>query len=347
VLNPESTNRIQVGITAEARMAARSKSGEFHEAFRVRVPLIISAIASLSLAVWANAPAGRPAATNSSQAVSSAQSTQQDKVAPKPAPALPRGKKLILKDGDFQLVREYKVEGDRVRYYSVDSRQWEEIPVTLVDWEATRKVEAEEAQADKARVAKVHSLEQARKGEQLDIDASLEAAPNVFIPPGEGAYVFEGKAVIPLTSADTDIKNDKGQKFKQVLVPIPIVPSRRSISIRGTRAKLRISASQPEFYIRTADAHEPEMQLIHTKAKGYARFIENIDTLFKEETAKAETLPMQRWLIARGVYRFTLGEPLPPGEYALAEIVQAESISVYVWDFGVDASGPAAAPKSK
>jgi hypothetical protein len=132
-----------------------------------------------------------------------------------------------------------------------------------------------------------------------------------------------------------------------VLVPIPIVPSRRHVSIPGTRAKLRITTNQPEFYVRTGDAHEPEMQLIHTKVKGYSRFVENIDTLFKEETAKAETLPMQRWLIANGVYRFTLGEQLTAGEYVLAELVQAENISVYVWDFGVDASGPEATPKAK
>jgi hypothetical protein len=153
--------------------------------------------------------------------------------------------------------------------------------------------------------------------------------------------------VVPLVPAETDVKNDKGRTFKQVLVPIPIVPSRRSISIRGTHAKLRITANQPEFYVRTADAHEPEMQLIRTKAKGYSRFVENIDTLFKVETAKAETLPMQSWLIAGGVYRFTLGEQLAPGEYVLAELVQTDGMSVYVWDFGVDASGPAAVQKSK
>jgi len=309
--------------------------------------LIIFAIAASPLTMWAQAPASRPAAANSPPPATASQSGQQDQKAPKTAPALPRGKKLILKGGDFQLVREYKVEGDRVRYYSLDSRQWEEMPAALVDWDATRKVETEEARADAARVAKVHALEEARKGEMLDIDASLEAAPNVFIPPGDGAYVFEGKAVVPLVPAETDVKNDKGRTLKQVLVPIPIVPSRRSVSIQGTRAKLRITTSQPEFYVRTADAHEPEMQLIRTKAKGYTRFIENIDTLFKEETAKAVTLPMQRWLIARGVYRFTLGEPLPAGEYALAEIVQAEGISVYVWDFGVDSSGPAAKQKPK
>lgn len=328
-------------------MAARLKSEESQKGIRAGVFPIIFAVASFSLGVWAMVPAGRSAATSSPQAGSPTQSTQQDKIAQKTAPALPRGKKLILKDGDFQLVREYKVEGDRVRYYSMDSRQWEEMPAALVDWDATHKVEAEEALADKATVTKVHALEEARKGEQLDIDASLEAAPNVFIPPGAGVYVFEGKAVVPLVPADTDVKNDKGQTFKQVLVPIPVVPSRRHISIPGTRAKLRIHMSQPEFYVRTADAHEPEMQLIQTKVKGYSRFIENIDTRLKEETVKAETLPMQRWLIAQGVYRFTLGESLPPGEYVLAELVQAENISVYVWDFGVDASGPTAAAKPK
>jgi hypothetical protein len=328
-------------------MAKQSKSGRRDGVVRVRAAPIVFAIASVSLALWVNVPAGHPAATGSPRTEPPPQSVQQDQAAPKSTTALPRGKKLILKDGDLQLVREYKIEGDRVRYYSLDSRQWEEMPAALVDWDATRKVEADEARADKARVAKVHALEEARKGETLDIDASLEAAPNVFIPPGDGAYVFEGKAVVPLAPAETDVKNDKGRTLKQVLVPIPIVPSRRSVSIPGTRAKLRITSSQPEFYIRTADAHEPDMQLIHTKAKGYSRFIENIDTLFKEETAKAETLPMQRWLIAHGVYRFTLGQPLPPGEYALAELVQAEGLNVYVWDFGVDASGPAATTKSK
>jgi hypothetical protein len=41
--------------------------------------------------------------------------------------------KLYLKDGGYQLVREYQVQTDRVRYYSVERSQWEEMPLDLVD----------------------------------------------------------------------------------------------------------------------------------------------------------------------------------------------------------------------
>ncbi len=55
--------------------------------------------------------------------------------------ALPKGKKLVLNDGTFQIAREYTVDGDRVRYWSVERSQWEEIPASLVNWDATHKAE--------------------------------------------------------------------------------------------------------------------------------------------------------------------------------------------------------------
>jgi hypothetical protein len=261
--------------------------------------------------------------------------------------ALPRGKKLVLKDGSYQLVREYKIEGDRVRYYSIDSSSWEAMPADLVDWDATKKVEVAQAQRDAAIVAKVHTQEAARVIEPLDLDASLEVAPGIFLPPGENLFVFDGKSVLPLPQAETSSKISKGRLLERVMVPIPIVPSRQNVSIQGPRAKFRLRNSQPEFYLRTADPREPHIELIRAKPHGDSRQIEHLDELFGEQQETRDALPTQKWEVAHGVYRFTLGQPLASGEYALAQIIQDEGVSLFVWDFGVDASAAPAAPKTK
>jgi hypothetical protein len=242
----------------------------------------------------------------------------------------------MLKDGSFELVREYHVEGDRVRYYNLDSSQWEQMPAALVDWDATKKAEAEEAQRESAILAKVHKQEEVRRAEPLDIDASLEAAPGVFLPPGIGLWAFDGHAVVALTQAEINSKLSKGHVLEQVIVPVPIIPTRHNISIKGERATMRIRNGQPEFYMRTADDRTPELKLIRAKVHGGSRDLEHVDELFHEEWESANAVPMQRWEIAKGVFRFTLGEPLASGEYVLAEVLQNESMSFYVWDFGVD-----------
>jgi hypothetical protein len=263
------------------------------------------------------------------------------------APALPRGKKLLLKDGNFQLVREYKIDGDRVRYYSLDSSQWEEMPAALVDWDATKNAEAEDARRDAAVVAKVDTEEKARRAEmKLDVDASLEAAPGVFLPPGEGLFAFDGKAILQLAQAATAENLSKRQLLKQVLVPAPIVPTRHTVTIGGTRARMRLKNGQSEFYMRTADGREPEMELVRAHVHGDERQIENLDQLFGETHATRDSISMQRWAIAPGVSRFTLSQTLPPGEYVFMEIVQGQGTSLFVWDFGIDSPAARGTTKS-
>jgi hypothetical protein len=313
-------------------------AGNRRSLIRTILPASVGALVPVVLLVGAALPIPALSAQNSPNPSAAAAPTSA-------SPVLPRGRKLMLTDGSFQLVREYKIEGDRVKYYSMDSSQWEQIPAAMVDWDATKKVEAEEAKTDAALVAKVHKQEASRLAVPLDIDASLEVAPGIFLPPGDHLFVYDGKTVLPLPQAETDSKLSKGHFIEQVMVPIPIIPTRHSISIAGPHAKLRISEGRPEFYIRVADGRQPQLVLIRAKAHGDNRHVENLDQMFGEQNEQRDSVPMQSWDIAGGVYRFTLGQELASGEYAIAEMIRDEGDSLYVWDFGVDRSETSPAPK--
>jgi hypothetical protein len=310
------------------------------------MPAFAGALASVALLIATAFPLSIVNAQNSTSSSAPASSAGQSGSDPA-KPVMPRGKKLMLTDGSYQLVREYTVEGDRVRYYSIDSSQWEQIPASMVDWDATKKVEADEAKTDAALVAKIHKQEAARVAVPLDIDASLEVAPGIFLPPGDHLFVYDGKTVVPLPQAETNSKLSKGHFIEQVMVPIPIIPTRHSISIAGAHAKFRITEGRPEFYVRVPNGAEPELVLIHAKAQGDSRHVENLDQIFGESMEKRDSVPMQSWDIARGVYRFTLGKELTSGEYAIAEMVQDGGDSLYVWDFGVDRNDAPSVPKQQ
>ena len=251
-----------------------------------------------------------------------------------------RPQKLVLKDGTFQMVREYKIEGERVSYYSLDTHQWEEMPAALVDWDATKKLAADQAKKQAALASTVDEREKQQHAEVLSVDASIEPAPGVFLPPDVGLFAFDGKTITPVDQAEITSSLNKTKALEKVLVPIPIVPTRHTVTIAGSRAKLRLKIGQPEFYIRTADSREPDIDLVRVKVHTATREVENIDEVLGETSQKRQSVDVQRWKIADNVYRLTLAKPIDPGEYVLVETLPNQELSLYVWDFGVDHPKP-------
>ncbi|MGB8658823.1 MAG: hypothetical protein WA829_16730 [Candidatus Acidiferrum sp.] len=312
---------------------------------------------------WGGMALQNPSASDSSakQSPPNAQKNTTNQAAPpEELTGLPRGKKLVLKDGSFQLVRSYEQNGDRVRYYSMERAQWEMIPASLVDWDATKKAEAAQEKTAAALVEKVHIQETAAKAETpVDVDASLLVAPGVFLPDGEGMFALEGKAVKRLGQVGSEEKTDKKTVLKQILSPIPIVPSKHNIELPGARATVRLTSASPEFYLREPapspdqdstlwrsgrlGVDGPDVTLVRAKVKGNKRLLASIRSMFGEKISEnRDDISIQRWEVAPDVYRFTLSAPLPPGEYAIAEILQ-DGLNVFVWDFGVDAAAASTA----
>src|SRR5580692_12386851 len=210
------------------------------------------------------------AASFTEQDAKSAKKPAEQTATPAAPEGVPRGKKLVLKDGSFQLVRNYEKNGERVRYFSVERGAWEEIPSAMVDWDATKKAEAADEKTSSALLEKVHIQEAAAKAETpVDVDASLTVAPGVFLPDGEGMFALEGKSIRKIEQAGSQVRTDKKNVVKQVLSPIPIVPSKHYIELPGAKASVRLTSTQPEFYLReTATDPEHDSTLLRTKRQG-------------------------------------------------------------------------------
>src|SRR5712671_4829905 len=112
--------------------------------------------------------------------------------------------RLYLKDGGFHLVREYQVEGDRVRYYSIERGDWEEIPVDLVDLKRTDA----ETEARKQTIEK-----QAKDISDEDVAAREIRQETLKIPRDPGVYRLEDDQLRIFKAAESSVHNAKGRNM--------------------------------------------------------------------------------------------------------------------------------------
>jgi len=249
---------------------------------------------------------------------------------------LPKGKKLILTDGTFLMVREYHSEGDRVRYYSLERSSWEEVPAQLVDWAATQKAETDLESQQEELDKQIAASENAARFADLDVDTSFEVRPHVFLPDAVGFYALDGNKVAVMQQEQAEIHTEKGRAFERIASGIPI-SAKQDMEIPGKQAKLRIHTGDVEFYFRTADKRDPHLTLLHAEIRDGKRRVEVIKiNVAGQQTYKDHEVSLLQWDAARGLYRFTVDKPLDPGEYGIIEATAAEGQSLFVWTFGVD-----------
>jgi hypothetical protein len=233
--------------------------------------------------------------------------------------------KLYLKDGDYQLVREYQVLDDRVKYLSAERGEWEEIPLELVDLPRTKKEAVEREQTLTAEL-------KAEAEEEAAIRAQRKEVSRVPVEPG--VYLVQGEKLQALQLAESAVVRDKKRSILKVISPIPMIPGKSTVELQGGAATLRLTENRPEFYFRLSK--DQRLAIARLKPKKDARVVENVTIIpvSNEIYEEPDLVPAFKNQVGELLYKIWPEAPLEAGEYALIEYTEGQ-LNLQVWDFGV------------
>jgi len=236
--------------------------------------------------------------------------------------------KLYLTDGTYHLVREYQVQTDRVRYYSVERGEWEEIPLEMVDLKRT-KSEVKDREESLAKEEKVVKEENAAEAE-----VKREASR---IPQEPGAYWLEGKETKAMKLAEVVVHSDKKRTVLQKLSPIPALTGKATLEMTGPHADTVFTDPEQEFYVQLEGSEAFGIAKLTTK--GNIRIVENLTYHPIDKEMVYEERTMMDYLhrqLGDGLYKIWPKDPLPPGEYAIVRYTDGK-VDIESYDFAIKA----------
>ncbi|MFZ0815346.1 MAG: hypothetical protein WAM78_07495 [Candidatus Sulfotelmatobacter sp.] len=298
-----------------------------------------------------------------------------------PAPAQQLSRRLILKDGSYQSITKYEVHGDRVRYFSAERDDWEELPSSLVDWPATEKYEKERAAApaipEAALVDKETDAERAAAESHLP-----QVAPGLRLPDLSGMFLLDNykgqPQLVEIEQNEGDVNSGSRADILRGAI-IRGAGAKQTIELEGEHATTYAHVAVPSIYInidndedtspaapaKPSDAagnnsaqrpqqpqqpQQPEaaivpfdrFHIVRLKAKNGKRIVGDI-----KRAPTGKITPEQNSVkttidrVGTGWLKLTPTEDLAPGEYAIVETKSAEGVNLYVWPFAVNPNAPA------
>jgi hypothetical protein len=289
-------------------------------------------------------------------------------------PGMGRNHRLILKDGSYQMVRDYQIAGDRVRYLSQERGEWEELPSDLVDWSATKKWEQEHSdlvEEDPSPAMKeAETIDKEESEERAEQNARMpKVADGLELPDEDGVFVLDTYQGTPelVELAPTDMsmqaKNRKG-----IAVLNPLATQKASLELEGAHAKVHLHVNDPAIYLSLGVDEDKEPVLTHpitvntngakavnggkhgahSAQSGFAivkvderqavRIVGAVHVSSSGTVTQDEnTIPAKAEVLpGKHWLKIEPEEKLTIGEYALVEIISPSDISQSVWDFRVD-----------
>ena len=250
-------------------------------------------------------------------------------------------RRLILTDGSYQTATEWTETGDRVRYFSAERGEWEEIPVALVDWKATDEWNAQLAKSNIEELKQVTPEQIAERKEEM-LNTPL-AAPGLRLPAAGGVFVLDEQAGKPslnkVEANKIQVNDNVGTNMLKRSIN-PVSSQTQTIELKGATAKLRVHTAVPSIFVDM----ENDQGLIPADSFRIVRLERKKDlrVLAKNKVAVTGDQSMTERFLRSRVEKFSGDwwkviplEDLTPGEYAIV-ISKAENDESVVWDFRVE-----------
>src|SRR5438874_4450394 len=247
-------------------------------------------------------------------------------------------KRLVIKDGSYQRASKWQLTGDRVRFFSIERNEWEEIPESLVDWNATNQYEKDRAAGRDTpeAVALDKEMEAARAEEEAK---SPQVAPGLRLPPEGGVYALDTylsqPELLPLDQTGGEVNRHTAHNVLCGVIN-PVSGSKHTIELSAPSAKIQVHTALPTIYINvdssaetTEDEHSKGLELpwdrfriVRAQVKGDKRIIGAVKTgLSGKGSQEQEVIAATAEQFAQGWIKLTAKSPLQPGEYAVAELL--------------------------
>ena len=266
-------------------------------------------------------------------------------------------KRLIMKDGSYQTATQWEVKGERVRYYSAERYDWEEIPKDMVDWLATDKYNSERAGTRDETIKEI-----AKEDEADEREAPL-VAPGLRLPNTGGVFLFDQfnnqPQLVELVQTGSELNKHMGRNILRSAINPLALSSTQTIELKGEHARVQAHTGQPAIYLNidTTDNSQPEFtQKTSDKDQQPNRYgIVRVETPKKDKNVRivgklniamyGKVSQKESWIPVTASplgdwVKLTPAEPLPPGEYAVVELLDKKQINLFVWDFGVNPAAP-------
>jgi hypothetical protein len=291
-------------------------------------------------------------------------------------PGMARNHRLILKDGSFQSVRQYQLIGDRVKYLSQDRGEWEELPASLVDWDATRKWERDHAATETTEEEPSPAMKEA---EGIDRDEAAvrneqsarmpEVAKGLELPDRDGVFALDTYQGTPELVEIKSSEMSLNVKDKRGVAALnPLAGEKGGLELEGAHARVYLHVNDPAIYIslgveetvepprthaitvntagagavrnvkRGAQSAQSGFALVRLDERREVRLVGAIHVSASGKVTQEEDVVPVKSEVMPGKHWLKIEPeaPLKIGEYALVETLSPTEISPTAWGFRED-----------